>query len=169
MAAWYDTLWPLLRRALMPHAARLPAEAPPPGAGLPSETALSTDLSPLALAYLGDAIYEVYVRARLVGEGAARLDALHQGAVARVRAVTQARVLEEMEPHLTVEERAVVRRARNARPGHVPRGTSPADYHRSTAFEALLGHLLATGQVDRLDVLLAEAWVAAGRGLNGPF
>lgn len=157
MAPWYDTLWPLLQRALHPD--KLPTEISAP-------TGPTADLSPLALAYLGDAIYEAYVRSRLLSQGTMKLDALHQGAVARVRAVAQARVLDELAPRLTDEERSVARRARNARPTHVPRGTPLADYHRSTAFEALLGYLLLTGQTERLNWLLNEAWAAGSRPLD---
>ena len=152
MPAWYDALWPLLRGAVKP------------GAGVEG----LSELSPLALAYLGDAIYEAYVRARLVSQRSAKPDALHQGAVVRVRAVAQARALQELEPRLTDEERSVARRARNTHPGHVPRGTRPADYHRSTAFEALLGHLLVTGQLERLESLLEQAWVVVSRGPDEP-
>jgi len=149
MTSWHDSLWPLLRRALglggtVPSVAADPARS----------------LSPLALAYLGDAVFEAYVRARLVARGKGSPDALHQGAVARVRAAAQAQALAALDPLLTEEERAVVRRARNAHPGHVPRGARPADYHRATAFEALLAHLLVTDQVGRLQDLLDRAWDA---------
>lgn len=160
MPAWYDALWPLLQRAVKPGA----GSSPEPGTGVEGPA----DLSALALAYLGDAVYEAYVRARLLSQRSAKPEALHQGAVARVRAVAQALALQELEPCLTDEERSVVRRARNTRPGHVPRGTRPADYHRSTAFEALLGHLLVTGQVERLESLLGQAWSAVSRGLDEP-
>ncbi len=115
----------------------------------------------LSLAYLGDAIYDAYVRARLVGAGGGRPRKLHNSAVARVHAAAQARVLDKLEPLLTDAERDVIRRARNARPGHVPRSAKAADYHRSTAFEALLGFLLWTGQAERLSEVLASAWTAA--------
>ncbi|MGE5591263.1 MAG: Mini-ribonuclease 3 [Bacillota bacterium] len=169
MAAWYDSLWPLLQRTLglgRPS----PDATPPPGVAgptaQPADASSARSLSPLTLAYLGDAVFEAYVRARLVGAGRVSPDALHQGAVARVRADAQARALAALEPLLTEEEQAVVRRARNAHPGHVPRGARPADYHRATAFEALLAHLLVTSQVGRLQELLGRAWDAgdpAGR------
>lgn len=160
MTAWYDNLWPLLQRTLGLGRAEAEAGVPAPLPTEPAPDGSARSLSPLALAYLGDAVFEAYVRARLVGAGTGSPEALHQGAVARVRADAQARALAALDPLLTEEEQAVVRRARNAHPGHVPRGARPADYHRATAFEALLAHLLVTNQLGRLQELLDQAWKA---------
>lgn len=115
-------------------------------------------LSPLALAYAGDAVYELYVRTRLLHEGTRRPAELHGQAVDLVRAGAQARLLNALDGLLTEDEKNVVRRARNARPGHLPKGASPSEYHHSTAFEALLGFLYLSGQDERLRELLDYSW-----------
>lgn len=156
-------LWHVLHDAVKQSA--VSADSAAEAAGIrgvtPAAVPVEADPPLLSLAYLGDAIYDAYVRARLVGADGGRPGKLHDGAVARVRAAAQARVLDRLEPHLTDAERDIIRRARNAKPGHVPRGAKVAEYHRSTAFEALLGYLLWAGQADRLGQVLAEAWVAA--------
>ncbi|BCV23342.1 ribonuclease III domain-containing protein [Gelria sp. Kuro-4] len=102
--------------------------------------------SSLALAYLGDAVLELYVRHRLVTAGPAPVRDLHRATAARVSAVAQAAVWDKLAPELTAEEAAVARRARNAHPAHAPRGARP-EHHLSTALEAVLGYLylLLTG------------------------
>lgn len=113
-------------------------------------------MAPLRLAYLGDAVYELYVRDRLLRGTARPLSKLHSQAVRRVRAATQASALRECLPGLSAEEAEVARRARNAR--YSSHGTNPADYHYSTAFEALVGFLYLTGRTDRLEQLMNQAF-----------
>lgn len=155
MSNGYDALWRVLRQAV-------DGGSGPDGTGRSSRAVAVVPM--LSLAYLGDAVYEAYVRARLVTDEGGRPRRLHEGAVARVRAAAQARVLDKLEPQLTDVERDLLRRARNARPGHMPRSVKAADYHRSTAFEALLGHLLLAGDTERLGWVLAESW-QQGSGL----
>ncbi len=109
----------------------------------------------LELAYLGDAIYDFYVRDHLV-RGGDRIRALHRSAVAIVCAHAQSEALARVEPLLTDEERAVVRRARNARQTP-PHNADPAEYHRATALEALIGYLYLTEQKERMEALIAAA------------
>ena len=109
----------------------------------------------LELAYLGDTLYDLYVRSRLVPENA-RMKRMHRAAAAQVNAAAQSEALGRIEPLLTEAERDVVRRARNAHQSP-PRHADPKDYHRATGFEALLGHLYLTGQVARLDELMRAA------------
>lgn len=109
----------------------------------------------LQLAYLGDTLYDLYVRERLVREGG-RVDDLHRAAVRYVRAGAQSKALERIEPMLTEEEAAVVRRARNARQTP-PRNADIHDYHRATALEALLGALYLSGETARLGELMEVA------------
>lgn len=115
----------------------------------------------LELAYLGDAIYELYVRERLV-RGGGRIAALHRSAIGTVCAHAQAETLERIEPLLTDEERGVARRARNARQTP-PHNADPAEYHRATALEALIGYLYLTGQRERMETLIAIALDAGER------
>jgi ribonuclease III family protein len=117
--------------------------------------------SPLTLAYVGDAVYELYVRVHLVErEGMTRN--FQPAATGLVRASVQSRILGALEPHLTEEELNVVRQGRNANIGQIPKSASMIDYRRATAFECLLGHLLLKGQEERLMELLPLA-VAEGR------
>jgi len=111
----------------------------------------AVDLSPLALAYVGDAVYELLVRTHLVRQGPARPEQLHREALQYVRATAQARLLPALEEHLTPVERDILRRGRNARPGHLPRTAAPAEYHSSTALESLLGYLYLKGEGARLE------------------
>lgn len=122
-----------------------------------SEHLASLDNLPsLSLAYLGDAVYELYVRGKLLSGGETNPERLHQAAVRYVNARSQARILAHLRPGLRPEEEDVVRRARNARPGHAPRGATVAEYHASTAFEALVGFLFAKDQQDRLSWIFGQ-------------
>lgn len=111
-------------------------------------------LSPLVLAYVGDAVYELLVRTYLVRRGPARPEQLHREAVRYVRAAGQARLVPVLENHLTPAERDILRRGRNARPGHLPRSAVPEEYHSSTALESLFGYLYLKGEWQRLDELI---------------
>lgn len=117
--------------------------------GMASEPTIGT------LAYLGDAVYELWVRSCLVARGQTAGASLHHCVVERVRAESQAVVLKQLEPDLTEQESDLVRRARNAKVGVVPKSASPVEYRLASAFEALLGHLLWHGQIDRLMRILA--------------
>ena len=109
----------------------------------------------LELAYLGDTVYDLYVRRRLVVAGG-RMKDLHRAAVSQVRASAQSEALARVEDLLTEEEQGVVRRARNAKQS-VPKSATPGEYHRATAFEALLGFLYLTGRMERLEEILTTA------------
>lgn len=109
----------------------------------------------LEMAYLGDALYDLHVRKNLLARGG-RVHALHREAVRLVCAHAQAEALERVLPALTEAELAVVRRARNAHQAP-PRNANPAEYHRATALEALMGYLYITGQSQRLEEMLSLA------------
>lgn len=107
-------------------------------------------MSPLRLAYMGDAVWELLVCSRLSYSGR-NLRHMHQNAVASVNAAAQARALHRIEPLLTAEETALVLRGRNAHSRHpVPRNQAQADYQAATALEALMGYLYLSGQEERL-------------------
>jgi len=110
-------------------------------------------LSPAALAYVGDAVYTLHVRTGLVTAGSRPQSEMHRLASQDVRAASQARWLTLIEADLLPAEKDVVRWARNARIGKGGGGT-PAERHHATAFEALLGHLFLSGQSTRLQELL---------------
>jgi len=115
------------------------------------------ELPALALAYIGDAVYELAVRSHLVNSGISRVNRLHDEAVKFVQAKAQARLLRELEGILTQEETAVIRRGRNAKSPHTPRSAGVIDYRQSTAFECLIGYLYLKGDKDRLDEILSLA------------
>lgn len=108
-------------------------------------------LSPSVWAYVGDAVYELWVRLTLLLSNSCRVGQLHREAVKHVRAQSQADLLIDLEQFLTDEEKEIVRRGRNCRPGSVPKSASVMVYRYSTAFEALIGYLFLKGCNERLD------------------
>lgn len=116
--------------------------------------------SPLVLAYVGDAVFELAVRTYLASHSEAHVRELHRQAAEQVRASAQAKDLADIEDLLTEEERSVVRRARNTKV-NVPKSATLYEYRYSTAFEALLGHLFLTGDLERL-VYILELVIAQG-------
>ncbi|MCG8401667.1 MAG: ribonuclease III [Firmicutes bacterium] len=115
------------------------------------------ELPSVVLAYIGDAVYELAVREYLVGRGLLNVNKLHREAVRHVRASTQARIFHALEGRLTDAEQAVIRRGRNAKSGHAPRGNSVVEYRESTGFESLVGYLYLKKEWDRLEGIFALA------------
>ena len=118
------------------------------------------DLSSTALAYVGDAVYTLWVRTHLVRRGPASQRDLHRLTIGEVRAAAQARSLAVLEDVLTPEEQSIARWARNAKIGKGGGGTA-AERHQATAFEALLGHLYLSGQEERLAAVLSAVTLPA--------
>ncbi|SFB33788.1 ribonuclease-3 family protein [Lentibacillus halodurans] len=118
-------------------------------------------LKSLALAYMGDAVYEVYVREHLLKTGKVKPDQLHKEAVNFVSAKAQAAIILHWldTKKLTGEEESVVARGRNAKSGTVPKNTSVQTYRYGTAFEALIGYHHLLGNHERLAELLSAAVV----------
>lgn len=110
-------------------------------------------ISSLGLAHMGDAVYELMVRAWLCSRGKATAKGLHKAAVHYVAAPAQAAAAEKMLPSLTQEEQDVFRWGRNASPHSIPQNASRSQYQTATAVEALFGWLYLTGQRDRLNQL----------------
>ena len=159
--SWWDRLRGRDLPVVAPGAPPEPALPP-----LPQPVALLTEaavrqLPPLALAHVGDAVYDLHVRTHVVLTGPAKPRELHRRTVSYVRATAQAAALRALLPELNEAEADVVRRARNARPAHIPKGVEAAEYAQATGLEALLGYLYLTGQVGRLAQVLAAA-VQAG-------
>ena len=107
-------------------------------------------LSPLTWAYVGDCIYELYIRTDLVNKTKLKPHKLHIETIKYVKAKAQADILKRIEKNLTEKELEIVRRGRNAENHHLPKNADPADYMYSTAFEGLLGYLYLTKQDERL-------------------
>jgi ribonuclease-3 family protein len=111
-----------------------------------------------ALAYIGDAVYEVYVRKYVMEHGPARVDKMNKQAISFVCADGQAKAARKlMEGFLTDEEVNLLKRGRNHTNTNKPRGSTPIAYKLATGFEALLGFLYLNGDKDRLDQVVAEA------------
>ena len=107
-------------------------------------------LSGLQLAYIGDSVFDLMVRTRMLTTGS-RVHDLHRMATSRVNAVSQARALEKLLPSLTPEETEIVKRGRNAHAHHtVPKAATAGDYSRATGLEALFGYLYLTHEDERL-------------------
>lgn len=110
-------------------------------------------MSSLALAHIGDAVYELMTRLLLAEHGLQTAKNLHSRTVKRVCAQAQARAAKVLLPQLTEAEQAVFRRARNAKPGSIPKSCTPGEYAQATAVEALFGWLYLQGQYDRVNAL----------------
>ncbi len=106
--------------------------------------------SPLALAYIGDGIFELVIRSIVVGKGNTKASQLHQHTSHIVKASSQAKMIEALEEDLTEEEADVYRRGRNAKSPTMAKNASMADYRKATGFEALMGYLYLKDDMDRI-------------------
>lgn len=111
-------------------------------------------LPPLTWAYIGDCVYELFIRTKLVNETNQKPHALHISSIKYVKAQAQAKILEKIEDKLTEEEKNIVRRGRNAENHHLPKNANVQEYMYSTAYEALIGYLYLTKETQRLQEIL---------------
>ena len=111
-------------------------------------------MPPLTWAYIGDCVYELYVRTKLVNETNLKPHYLHIEAIKKVKAKAQAETLNKIYEELTEEEKDIVRRGRNAENHHLPKNANVQEYMYATAFEALIGYLYLTKQEKRLKQIL---------------
>ena len=111
-------------------------------------------MSPLTWAYVGDSVYEQYIRTYLINTTRLKPHELHIKAIKYVKAKAQADILQKLEEILTQEEKDIVRRGRNTQTHHIAKNASFQDYMYSTAFEALIGYLYLTKQDARLSEIL---------------
>lgn len=116
------------------------------------------EMSPLALAFVGDAVLELLVRARLVGTTRMQPNRLHTVATHYVSAHAQSRELEILEPLLTEAEASVLRRGKNASKASVAKHATVQEYRASTGLECLLGWLYLQGQTQRVQELFEALW-----------
>ena len=112
------------------------------------------ELSPLTWAYIGDAVYELYIRESLVNNTKLKPHKLHMESIKYVKASAQAEILKSIEEELTEREKEIVRRGRNTKNHHLPKNAEVNDYMYSTAFEGLIGYLYLTKQQKRLNEIL---------------
>ena len=102
--------------------------------------------SPLALAYIGDSIYDLLVRTMIMSEGNMPVQQLHRKASGLVKS----QMMEKILLHLTEEEERIYKRGKNAKPHTIARNASLSDYHRATGFEAVMGYLYLSGDMKRI-------------------
>lgn len=116
-------------------------------------------LNALALAYMGDAVYEQAIREHLLRSGRVRPNVLHREATRYVSAKSQAAILQTMltEEFLTEEEQMVMKRGRNAKPGSTPKNTDVGTYKNSSGFEAVLGYLYLLEDKNRVEQFILES------------
>ena len=114
---------------------------------------------PLVLAYIGDSVYEVYTRKKLL-EKNPNLPAhkLHKENIKYVKAKAQSDAMEKIEPLLSEQELGIYKRGRNAKSATAPKNADLVDYRRATGFEALIGFLELSGQTDRLLEIMETAF-----------
>lgn len=113
-------------------------------------------MSPLVYAYMGDAIYEKFIREYVIRQGLSNNGLLHKKSVKYVSAKAQVEILKKIEKKLTDEELDIVRRGRNSNPHSTAKNVDIIEYKYATGFEALIGYLYLTKQDKRLDEILNE-------------
>ena len=111
-------------------------------------------LSPLTWAYVGDSVYELFIRMHLVNTTKLKPHKLHIEAIKYVKAKAQADILQKLDKTLTDKEKEIVKRGRNAENHHLPKNATVQEYMHSTGFEALIGYLYLTKQDERLKEIL---------------
>lgn len=118
--------------------------------------------SPLTLAYIGDAIYDLVIRTIVVERGNSTANKLHRKAVTYVNARVQARMIDALKDELSEEEEAVYHRGRNAKSYTSAKNASVIEYRKATGLEALCGYLYLQGRQERMLYLIREAIVRTG-------
>ena len=113
-------------------------------------------MSPLTWAYVGDCVYELYIRIKLVNETNLKPHNLHVEAIKYVKAGAQAELLKKIQDDLTEEEQDIVRRTRNTQNHHLPKNSNVQEYMYATAFEGLIGYLYLTKQNERLNEIFSK-------------
>ncbi len=111
-------------------------------------------MNPLTWAYVGDSVYELYIRNYLVQTTDLKPHKLHISAIKYVKAKAQRDILDKIKDVLTEEELEIVRRTRNVQNHHLPKNADPEDYMYATAFEGLIGYLYLCEEHDRLEMIL---------------
>lgn len=116
------------------------------------------EMPPLTWAYIGDAIYEVFIREHLINTTKLNAHRLHLESIKHVKASAQASMLKKIEGELTEEEKDIVRRTRNTKNHHLPKNANVNDYMYATAFEGLVGYLYLIKREKRLKEILNKTF-----------
>ena len=115
--------------------------------------------SPLVLAYIGDGVYELYVRSKLIDEHSDMPpNKLHILATTHVKASAQSNAMLLIEPILSEDELTIYKRGRNAKSATVPKNADVSEYRRATGFEALIGYLYLSEKEQRLNEIMGIAY-----------
>lgn len=122
--------------------------------------------SSLTLAYVGDSVYEVFIRTKLTKDADKKVNKLHKEAKNYVSAKAQCAISEQLIPELTPEEIDIFKRGRNTKVNTKAKNADFKEYHAATGLEALIGYLYLSGQTERLDRLLEQCYQIA-QALNG--
>ncbi|MCI9163380.1 MAG: ribonuclease III [Lachnospiraceae bacterium] len=112
--------------------------------------------SPLVLAYIGDAVYEVLIRTKVVNQGSMQVNKMHKRSAALVKAQAQANMVKLLMEDFSEEETAVYKRGRNAKSATMAKHATMTDYRMATGLEALVGYLYLTGRYERLLELIRK-------------
>ena len=121
--------------------------------------------SPLVLAYIGDAVYELMIRSKVINHGSMQVNKMHKHSAALVKASAQAQLIKALQEELTEEELAAYKRGRNAKSATMAKHATMIDYRMATGLEALVGWLFLTEQYARLVELVSrglEPWDEKG-------
>ena len=125
------------------------------------------EYSPLALAYIGDAVYELAIRTLVMNRGNMQVNKMHKKTANLVKADAQASFYLLLEEELTDAEKAAYRRGRNAKSFTMPKHATMKDYRMATGFEALMGYLYLSGRTERMVDLVALAMTKTGKADSG--
>lgn len=112
--------------------------------------------SPLVLAYIGDAVYELLIRTKVINHGSMQVNKMHKKSASLVKAETQANIIKNIQDELTEEELAVYKRGRNAKSATMAKHATMIDYRTATGFEALVGYLYLQARHARLLELIRD-------------
>lgn len=112
--------------------------------------------SPLVLAYIGDAVYELMIRTKVINHGSMQVNKMHKKSASLVKAETQANLIKVLSEELTEEEMAVYKRGRNAKAVTTAKHATMIDYRMATGFEALMGYLYLTERYERMFELVHD-------------
>ena len=118
--------------------------------------------SPLVLAYIGDAVYELMIRSKVINHGSMQVNKMHKHSAEMVKASAQASLVKALQEELTAEELAAYKRGRNAKSVTMAKHATMIDYRMATGLEALVGWLFLNGQYDRLVELVSLGLKKAG-------
>ncbi|NLM11209.1 MAG: Mini-ribonuclease 3 [Clostridiaceae bacterium] len=127
-------------------------------------------LSPLVLAFVGDSVFDLFIRSRLVMKKKESAHRMHVKAINYVKASAQSKIVSILHDKLNEDEKIIFRRGRNSKSATVPKNADVLDYRRATAFEAVLGYLYLLGMYGRLEEILnmaAEIIEQEGEELDG--